>query len=166
MLHEKQLNTKRFVNQLSLQHPKGAFAGYTSGYSICLLSLSCPVFAYVLLLVCRKWACSVIGDELVSFSKPDRASRWSLEEQPRPRQTAHLPPKWIWGGVLSFYTDKSEAHGITVLSSQGRHYQLGPRSRYSYGSPTVRPSQWAKKPTQAKEQEMQRSLEEPLSPRN
>lgn len=88
MLHEKQLNTKRFVNQLSLQHPKGAFAGYTSGYSICLLSLSCPVFAYVLLLVCRnEHAVLSVMSWLVSASLTEPAGEaWkSNPGQGRPR---------------------------------------------------------------------------------
>lgn len=90
---------------------------------MCLLSLTVAVFAYVLLSVCRnEHAVLWVMSWLVSASLKEPAGEASLEEQSRPRQTAHLLPGENLGWVLSFYTDKSEASGITVLSSQGRHY--------------------------------------------
>lgn len=47
------------------------------------------------------WTCSVTGDELVSFSKPESTSRWSLELQTRSRPTADFLPNKS-GLVLNF----------------------------------------------------------------
>lgn len=48
MLHEESLDTKRFVISLACNVPRGTFTNYTSSCWMCLLSLSFPVFAYVL----------------------------------------------------------------------------------------------------------------------